>query len=246
MSLYTFGGISIEVADSTQLPRAATLGAIAKRVARAFNGEGDPVIEQHARDSLIQIIDELDLFDHFAFGTEQQSDVALVYNTATYDLTSRFFGFRGAMLIYTAAGAPLAVDEGKLARELKWVGWKQAQQNWPETDLGTPSHVTMRNPFADSLIEVRPLPDAAAAANYTLRVHHYTRIDYPSNSGSVLVAPRQVNSVWEAGGKYMMAMDLSDNRAGAYYAAYQQMLGWLRGLDKRLAGSRSAAWRMRR
>lgn len=247
--LYVMPTGVVELPSDTAQPQTNSWGELIERVAGSLQGSGDSVMRSRAATALKECIDYLNLSDVYRFGAEQQSDQALVENQGGYALNSRFFGLRAVQLVYTVTGAPDPEDEDQVAKTLNPISWVGAQQKWPDTIKGTPSHYFARNTFADESIDIRPFPDEKAVENFTLRIHYWTEIEYPATTGSVVVAPKAWNTVLVQGGKFFLKND-RDRKSPAtdrQWGIFQHCVRMAESQSKRLTRSaRTSQFQLRR
>jgi len=187
--------LSVASGSATQ---ADNFGNLKKCVARFIGGESQSAVLDEAGRGIIRGIHDINMRHLFEFGSEKQSDAALVATDPTYALPNDVFGVREIQLIDSDSAVYRTLDY------LEWGDFNRrvAQQD----DTGTPTIWTVQNSFDDLEVHVYPVPDASAAADYTLRIFNYTRIAAPSSDGDVIVAPIELNDVLCTYGEYHISM----------------------------------------
>lgn len=164
-----------------------SFGALKACAARDFGAEGQSYYLTLAGHGILKGIDATNMKRLFRFGSEQQAAAALTADDATYAIPSNTFAIQEVQLINS---------DGKVARTLEYVPWGQFNSlEQTQTATGTPEFWTARNSFDDGVVNVYPVPDAQAAATYTIQITVYVRVSRPTLDSDVIAAPRELSDV---------------------------------------------------
>jgi hypothetical protein len=186
MSLVLSGSLVI-ASSGTQQPQVDTFGDLKSCVAKTLNSENQPKILSLAGDGINRAILWTNLNHKFRFGSKQSSDTALVDGTQAVSLASDFWAIQEVQLIDT---------DSKVAATLEYLPWGQFNVlEQTQTATGQPVYWTSRNTFDDNQILLYPVPDATAAADYTVRVTYYERIQRPTSDSDIIDAPQELGLV---------------------------------------------------
>jgi len=131
------------------------------------------------------------------FGSSTDTDTALVDGTNSYTLDADFFAVRDVQLVDT---------DSDVQFRLTYVPWEEFNKRHPkQSQTGRPDIWTARNTFDDKQSLLYPVPDSGAAADYTIRVTTYTRIDRPASDSDIINAPRELGPAlcWYGGWKLL-------------------------------------------
>jgi hypothetical protein len=178
---------SLVITSSGEQPHVDTFGKLKACAAKVLNGQNQPAILELAGEMIREGILWTNLNYKFRFGSKQAADAALVDGTSTVSLAADFWAIQEVQLINA---------DGDVAATLEYVPWGQfnvAEQ--AQNVTGKPLYWTSRNTFDDGEIQVYPTPDAGAAADYTVRVTYYERIQRPVNDSDIVDAPEELGLV---------------------------------------------------
>lgn len=164
-----------------------TLGALKTRIARTLGGTNSAQVLELAEEGILRGVDDMNMRHYFRFALESPVSSALVSGQTAYDVPAGTFNLADVQL-YDTDGKPY-----RTLRYLDWGAFNRAIQQ--QTTTGTPEIFSARNMFADGEIQVYPIPDATAQADYSLRMTAYERIPKPTSDSSVIAAPVEIQDV---------------------------------------------------
>jgi hypothetical protein len=187
MALITLGGLTLEVEDSSQQPQVEPFDQLAICCATIVNGSNNTKILDLARQLTLEAIDDVNMQHLFRFGRAQTTGTTLVDGQSNYTLDADYFAM---------AEVQLEDSDGNPYRTLEYIDWNQLNTlEEAQTATGAPQFWYSRNTFRDSEIHLYPVPDASAAADYTLRTTHYERVPKPSAGSDIIDAPVEMTDV---------------------------------------------------
>jgi hypothetical protein len=131
-----------------------------------------------ALDTLNQALRELSALRDWNWERTTQSAITLVDGTATYDLDSAYKKPSKAVLIDSDSN-----EYGALA----YADWERFQDVGQQTRTGVPWIYTFKNAFDTGKVELYPVPDAGAAADYTLELTYFKRLALCTDSSSSVI-----------------------------------------------------------
>ena len=183
MTLYNTGTLVVTsgTVGGTQTDAFGVLKACAAKV---LGGENQPFYLNLAGEGILKGIDVVNMRNLFRFGSEQGSDADLVDGTSSYAIPAGTFAVQDVQLIDV---------QGKVSRTLEYVPWGQFNNvEGKQSAEGAPEFWTARNSFDDQAIEVYPVPETRAAADFDIRITYYERIARPTLDSDVIDAPREL------------------------------------------------------
>lgn len=193
--LYNTGTLVVSGGSGTA-GQTDSFGALKSCAATEFGAEGQSYYLELAGKGILKGIDVTNMRNLFRFGSEQQAATALVEDDDTYAIASDTFAIQEVQLLNS---------DNKVVRTLEYVPWGQFNSvERVQTATGAPEFWTARNSFDDLVVHVYPVPDAAAAAAYTIKITNYVRIARPTLDSDVIVAPRELGEVLCAYAVYYM------------------------------------------
>lgn len=241
----------IEVADSTQQPRAYTLREMARRVARVINAEDDDEMLATAMDGIRWAISYADITRHMQFGRSQQASVALTENSRTVTLPQDFFGVRQVELLYSLANTsrPTTMDastEGVYAL-IPHEPWNVFSSMNPDLKGDIPLAWSAKNTFTDGTLYLRPRFTADAAVDWKIRITYDTPTDLPDSPTDIIAAPRDYSTVVVEGAKYYLLFERKSDDPMRYrhqFSIFEQMIGRFGAHETKRHGQDHACWRI--
>ena len=176
------------------------------------------MIEALCERALNRTLTDINLRHKFTFTRAEQSAEALVEDDQTYTLDDDFFAIERIQLLTASTGLP--------ARTLKYIPWQQYQQLvGAQIDKGTPEYWSVRSGHFDETFYVYPIPNSAAAADYTVRATKLRRIitlggsSVLNNPEDQIDAPEEFGEVLISGAEFYMLFWRERQDRGAWGAA---------------------------
>lgn len=164
-----------------------SLGSLKLRVAKTLGGSNSAQVLDLAEEGILRGVDDMNMRHYFRYALEAPVSSNLVDGQSAYDIPAGTFNL---------ADVQLYDSDGKPYRTLEYVDWGAFnRQVHAQTETGLPLIFTARNQFDEGEIQVYPVPDAAAAADYTLRMTAYQRIPRPTSDLSIIAAPVEIQDV---------------------------------------------------
>lgn len=220
--------MSIVVVDAlwsqaTPVSRASMI----ERVTRTYGMSGEADLEAMAGSFLDEAVDDLNSF-LWEFTKVKETGVAMTANQEYVALTSTFYKESAAYLVYAPTN-----DPNPALTYLPWIHFERVRSDLIQ--WGMPDKYSLFNVEAEGRVYLMPAPDSNTAANYTLTIEYYQRINRPSEQDP-LHAPREIANTIVYGAQKRLAsvvFGAGHQDVGAFATMEEMALERLRTIDRR-------------
>jgi hypothetical protein len=204
---------------------------IAKRAMRIVGSQSDPVILQTALEAIQEAANDINLRNSFDWTIQQADDIPLIENQRDYSLPQDLMGIKEVVLVKTSESPEEILPIG-------YIDWDQLQRIFYQHNTSHPIYWTARDIVTDRQVQVAPAPDAAAAADWKLRIYYRVGVDRPSTNDStaVIEGPVMLGTILQRYAEYrLLSLYDRDNDflIRQSYREYRDMVAALRGFENR-------------
>jgi hypothetical protein len=189
----------VTISSTWKSAQPVATNTLVAKVADLYGLSGDDEASQQALDCLDEVVKELNMH-LWEFNIVTTSGLTVVANTRSITLPTLFYKEKIGYLVSS---------DGSKDSPLVYVDWATFERLYASEDHpvspDTPRAYSVKNQHREGLVYLGPTPDAGTAADKTLTLQYYRRIEIPSQAQQ-LVVPEEVENVILYGAKKRFAI----------------------------------------